>query len=131
MSIGIERDVLSHFTNGPGITAFTGSTIASDVIALFSKPLEEYRITFAARPSGNGVVTAIDAQLLGSVDGTVFDILLAEIKQTDTASQPTHPAWDATNGETVQNIKAYVKFLKVSGTMTLSSGSVSFPVIVN
>ena len=128
--MGIERDVLTKFTKGAGVTAFTAGS-DSDIFALFSKPLEEYRITFAARPSANGAVSAIDAQLLGSLDGTVFDIVLAEIKDSDTASQPTHSGWDSTNGETVQNIKAYVKFLKVHIVSITTTGSVSFPIIVN
>jgi hypothetical protein len=128
--MGIVRDELTKFTKGAGVTAFTAGG-DSDVMPLFSKPLEEYRITFAARPSAAGAVTAIDAQLLGSLDGNVFDILLAEIKHTDTASQPNHSAWDSTNGETVQDIKAYVKFLKVTVVSITTTGSVSFPIIVN
>jgi hypothetical protein len=134
MANGIERDTLTRFTNGAGVTAFTG-TGDSDVIALPSIPLEEYRITWGARPNVASAITAIDAQLLGSLDGSVFDIVLAEIKDTDTASQPTHPAWDSTNGETVQNIKAYVKYLKVHiVSITVAGGggkSVSFPIIIN
>lgn len=128
--MGILRDELKKFTKGAGVTAFTAAG-DSDVFPLFSKPIEEYRISFAARPSGAGSVTALDAKLLGSIDGTVFDILLAEIKHTDTASQPASSAWDSTNGETVQNIKAYVKALKVTVVSITTSGSVSFPIIVN
>ena|ERR1700704_419195 len=128
--MGIERDVLTKFTKGAQVTAFTASG-DSDIFPLFSQPLEEYRISFGARPSAVGAVTAIDAQLLGSIDGTVFDIVLAEIKQSDTGTQPGNSAWDSTNGETVQNIKAYIKFLKVHIVSITTTGSVSFPIIVD
>ena len=135
MSIyGIERDTLKQISFGgqPSNTALSATSTGSDIIALFSKPIEDYRISVAARPAVKNGVATIDAKYFGGIEQGIQDILLAEIKQSDTASA-TQSGWDSTNGETVMlKVPSYVKFVKVVvPTLTANSASITAIAIVS
>jgi hypothetical protein len=126
-TLQLERDTLQKFTFGGGYnTVASATSTGSDVLSFFSKPIEDYRISVAARPAVKAGVATIDAKFYGGIEQTVQDILLAEIKQSDTATAK-QSGWDSTTGETVLiAVPSFVKFMKVVlSTFTVNSASIT------